>query len=258
MNPIVYRIYNYTRRGRASSIRPAGTFLSDKHLKTLNELNSILDSFTKESTYDELKKILENLIIFDENDRTKKKGYHEPYYGEIRCEKWVEKMKNEEEYVNKHLFYNIASDKDNVIYTNSDYYFKTIMFAFVYGLDLNIPSLKRDISLKFIELLKLIFKKYDYKNFDTVEKDFIYLIFQPMYYMGNVKRRKLFLENTEKFFFGYPFPHTHNTLYRETIIQYSLKKTLLKYNSKYQKSEDSKIFLDIHDVSKYEDKFPVI
>jgi len=186
------------------------------HSTKINTLNDMLD-FKPNSTYSELKSILEYLIDFENIGIP-----CEPYYDNHICDTWIDIMKNSN-YVENDIFHNIVSKKDVIIYTNQNYYFKTILYAFIYGDNLKIPALQKEIPQKFIKLLVNIFKKYDYKDYDNFLKDFSYIRYnRSLYYyqyntdiIGN--RAEIYYKNS-----------------RENI-KYYIEKILLKYNRPFKR-----------------------
>ena len=239
-----------SRSKAVSKRREPGSVLSTKHDEIITALSLMLYSVTEKSTYVELKKILKDLINYEEviDKRKNIENYNEPYYGEKSCEEWVENMKKDK-YLKRHIFYNInrkfyknEEDRDSTIYDNTNYYFKTIMYAFIYGLNLTeIPSIKKNIlALKFIELLKLLFKKYDYKNDNELINEFNYLIYYRKYRLSP-KIEEIYSEHNKIYDLT---PPRFRPFKKENLkeIEYHLKRTLYVYNDKFQKSNDSKLY----------------
>lgn len=252
---------------RTQSRKPPGTVLNKAQIDIKQFLNDKLNSFTSESTYEELKKLLEDLIDLKEvfNTYLNREKYNPPYYGKNGIQQWIEKMR-EPQYQKRYMFYDLAGNKDLIIYNNYNFYFKTIMFAFVYGLldsdeipeSLSKDSINGDIPSKFIELLKLVFQKYNFEELNEKETR------EPSgfvsYYRNNSKYNAMekCLEEFKylKYFQAEPISSKQLDVYKENRTNYFyqnikiniieidmyLKKTLLKYNKKFQLSNNGKEF----------------
>ena len=250
-----------------------GILLNKNQEEIKQYLNDRLNSFTLESTYEELKKILEDLIDLKEfyGDFKNIGKYNPPYYGKNGIQSWMEKMR-EQEYQKRYVFYDLVSKKDYVIYNNYNLYFKTIMYAFIYGLfdsdEIQIPeslsqnSINGYIPSKFVELLKLVFQKYNFEEPSEKEikeigelihyharndliyklsaigiflEEFKYLKFNKSQVPISSKEIAVYKENITKY-------HYKEIKTNEIEIEFYLKNALLKYNKKFQLSDYGKEF----------------
>ena len=242
-SPVASSLKPASRRKAVSNRRKTGSVLSDENKYVIIILEFKFNSITEKTTYSELDAILKYLINYEEKiegilNRVK---YNEPYYGKKSCEDWVKNMKDIK-YTERHIFYNINDTaKEYIIYNNINFYFKTIMYAFIYGLNLTeIPSIQNNIyANKFIELLKLLFKTYEYKNDDELKNEFKYLFYCNRYNRSD-KIKNIYLEHTK--IHDLTAPRFRPFKEKLTEIEYYLKNTLYVYNKTFQNSDDSKLY----------------
>lgn len=235
--------------------RKPGTLLSKAQEQTKQYLSDKLNSFTSESTYAELKQLVEDFIDLKEviGLYLNREKYNPPYYGKNSIQLWIDKMR-EPEYQKRYIFYDVPNHRDYVIYNNYNFYFKAIMFAFVYGLldsndipeSLSKDSINGDIPSKFIELLKLLFQKYNfddsnYRGMKNYLEEFKYLRYERSKPPITEKLIDIYKENKTTYRYHFKEPRKSiKELSTKQIkeIDLYLQKTLLKYNKKFQLSED--------------------
>lgn len=86
--------------------------------------------------------------------------FMQPYIGKPDTITWYNSMNELEKNKNnrtKYYFININTGKENLIRNNYVFYFKMILYSFVYGLDLNTQGFKHDVVKGFIKIVKNVF-----------------------------------------------------------------------------------------------------
>lgn len=185
------------------------------------------------NTLDDLSKIYK-LIDWNPGDNNEA-VWHPPYFGKDAIAAWMKAVK-ENDQSNFDTFPQIMNNFNNLnIYSGTNYkvYFKTIIYAFICGYNLNIPPFRHEIPKQFIKVLKKVFVHYKISSIaetKNILKDFGFLFYPAN--IGQNKRfdgtlsdynRKIYESNTLSDIEG-----------GESYILKYFKQTVRKYNRSYQ------------------------
>lgn len=174
--------------------------------------------------------------------------WHPPYYGIDDIHRWFEIMKQS---VKTDTFPYIERDFNEYnIYSGSNYriYFKTIIYAFVYGYKMNIPPLNNEIPKQFIKLVKKVFVQYKLSSLDTtgtIQKDFGFLFYPKkvdshIYFTMSGIEQKTYQRNVGR-----------RNIDGETEIANYFNQTVRKYNRSIKSLLPYKKFIEKYDLRQH-------
>lgn len=253
-------------------IRPGNPYtpVEIKSIADSNEKSSMLSSVAQNTKYDWVKDILfsdmydditkiHKLLIWIPDDNYKD-IWHPPYYGKDDIREWIDVTKSRFDTSFDNFQIIESNFNDYKIYSgfNHKIYFKTILYAFVYGFNLNFPCFHHENPKQFIKLIKKIFVEYkitslDFKN--TIQKDF-YFLFYPAHvgikkFSGltnrNYEQRQLYERNIQK--------NNSNQDNEVDIMNYFIQ-TLRKYNRSIKSMISYKYLIRDYDLEEHNSLSP--
>lgn len=149
-----------------SKLKPIMNVLNNPILTDIEKINKLLH-WNPKSSYKSISELNINEL---------EKYFMQPYVNEFDTVLWYKSMKKldqEQKDKSKYYFINVNSGKENLIRNNKVFYFKMIIYSFIYNLNLNTPVFKHEIPKMFIQMLKKVFTGHNQlrKHFDFLFYD---------------------------------------------------------------------------------------